>query len=320
MKQKVIKAGLILLSFLIPTGWVFSQELVSTSVEVGDTKLIITGQAFPGAFITITENGIAIGTVTAGPEGNFQKTLFAQEDGNRLIGLTGIDLLGRSTSLAVYSLNLVRGIDNLLSEIILPPTVSLSANEITQGESVNFEGYGPPGAEILVFEGKTEIGRTTADSLGHYLYQYEHVSLSVGNYDFSLKAWLGDRESQASQRVVLTVKALPLPTPTTAMVTPALTPVFISETPTPELTPTLTPTLRLLPEFLKPFDINHDGRLNRGEFWPAVEIWVKSWQTFGAELKEKGLKTMAVKHDCDLNRDNFCDLIDFSILLYNIGR
>lgn len=66
--------------------------------------------------------------------------------------------------------------------------------------------------------------------------------------------------------------------------------------------------LPTLPEFLKPFDINGDGRIDPFEAAEALKRWVIFWRERPEQLT------------CDLNFDKACDLIDFSILLYYVGR
>jgi hypothetical protein len=304
------------LAILVLGKWVFGQELVDVSVEVGDTRLIISGYAFPEAYVTITEDGNVIGTVVADKAGYFYKELFAQEQGIRLIGLFGIDKDNRTTATAVYSLDLVSGIDNLLSNVILPPTITLSPQEISQGQQVTLFGYAPPAAVVTIFWQGEELDQIVADSLGYYQYHYDSVSQAVGTYALSVIAVIDNVVSQPSRIVSLTVMAPVVPTPTqtpTPTSTPAATLTSPAAAISPSATPSPTPAFAAVSEALSPFDIDKDGKLTLVGFEKKVKLWKQSWQS--------SLKTASVQGEiCDLNLDNVCDLTDFSILLYYINR
>ncbi len=62
-----------------------------------------------------------------------------------------------------------------------------------------------------------------------------------------------------------------------------------------------------LPEKLKIYDLNNDNIISTDEMEIALLGWASYWKT-----KEKNM--------CDLNSDNECDSIDFSILLHHINK
>jgi len=134
-----------------------------------------------------------------------------------------------------------------------------------------------------------------------------------------------------------TLTSTPTPTPT---LIPAFTPTptfsllptsssLVQETvftPTAVLTPLPSPTpTPVLPSPLFVFDVDGSGRIERGEFVFAVKKWVGQWQEFlTRKIVSSEKETITVTRDsltgCDLNRDQRCNLLDFSILLYYIDR
>lgn len=108
----------------------------------------------------------------------------------------------------------------------------------------------------------------------------------------------------------------------TAELTSTPTPAPVIETPTP----TSVSTLPVIPAVVAIFDIDGSGRIEITEVFTAVKSWVDEWRE---ALKEEIAiargevapgATPRRTEKCDLNRDQRCDLIDFSILLYYIGR
>jgi len=78
-------------------------------------------------------------------------------------------------------------------------------------------------------------------------------------------------------------------------------------------TNTAAQTKPTLPEFLKLFDTNFDGRIDAGEILGATKKWYDSWKLSLSDTTSKG-------EGCDLDNNKRCDVVDFSILLYYIGR
>jgi hypothetical protein len=81
---------------------------------------------------------------------------------------------------------------------------------------------------------------------------------------------------------------------------------------------TVTPTREIfnnLPLLLRLFDFNRDGIIDFTEFTNILYSWVEKWSTFRqVEDKED------VKGACDVNADNECNVIDFSIILYYVDN
>ncbi|RJR24663.1 hypothetical protein C4578_02620 [Candidatus Microgenomates bacterium] len=180
--KKILSLKILLLVLFFGASLVWAEDrVVDVSVNVGDTILIVSGKAFPGAYITVTENEAVIGTVTADALGNFEKELFAQESGVRSIGLYGVDADNLTTSTSTHTLTLERGIDNILSNVILPPTISISGTEIAKGDTVDVFGYAPISSTVTVYVNDSLAGSTSSDAFGYYKYTYDTDTHTVGS-------------------------------------------------------------------------------------------------------------------------------------------
>jgi hypothetical protein len=108
----------------------------------------------------------------------------------------------------------------------------------------------------------------------------------------------------------------PTPVPTTVVSASAVTSAPVATTilsPTAVPLPTATPTPSL-PQVISFFDVNGDGKIHLSELYPAVKKWVDEWRKFlaGGTDYQKNM-------GCDINRDERCDLIDFSVLMSYVG-
>lgn len=91
-------------------------------------------------------------------------------------------------------------------------------------------------------------------------------------------------------------------------------------------------SVRVLPAPLQKFDIRGEGRLRLEDLSNVVTLWVQDWRAYlMRELSAPGKTSVAeapateaplpiptAAQGCDLNQDDRCNLIDFSILLHYI--
>ncbi len=127
----------------------------------------------------------------------------------------------------------------------------------------------------------------------------------------------------ATPTLTPTPTSTPTPVATAAPTSEATpTPGEAAETPTPTSIPTATPTpTPILPLALRIFDVDNTGRIEVVEAFSAVLAWVDEWKVVLAkEIYREEEIPLEEGKKCDLNNDGFCNLIDFSVLLYYIGR
>jgi len=122
-----------------------------------------------------------------------------------------------------------------------------------------------------------------------------------------------------------TYSCSPAPTPThtpnpthhVSTTTTSLIPKPITTTSSPSPT-----TKSALPAFLIPFDPDGDGKIALTDIYIVAKDWVEKWRQAILEETIQGEGVILTKKEwgCDLNGDGRCDLKDFSVLLFYVGR
>jgi hypothetical protein len=111
------------------------------------------------------------------------------------------------------------------------------------------------------------------------------------------------------------------PTPTAASKSTVTTTPGATSTPAPSPTVIPTPT-PILPPVVQAFDFDGSGKIEVKEVYRAVKTWVEEWREtvkrMTADPDASAEESMVKK--CDINQDRECNLLDFSILLYYIGK
>lgn len=269
-------------------------ESLSVSLRVGSTQVIFSGYTSPNAYVAIKQAGVVIGSTTADQTGGFSKTIEVDDSGITTFELYGIDASNHQTSTIAYTLNVDPGVAITVGNIVLPSTIYQANNPQYQGDIINLGGYTHPSATltILISDGSTHS--VSADPDGHWQF-----GLSMGSFSGTFTLYVTSQlpsghHSLKSQTLSYTL----LPRPSQQV--PSDTPIDVS--------PTKAPTL--LPPWLTIFDHNGDNLLSLEELYEIVRRWVTDWKS--SFSRQTG--------DCDLNHDGVCTLVDFSILLYYIGR
>jgi len=253
----------------------------------------------------------------------------------RTVSFYFIDSQSRTSSTISYTVSLQLGVDTSLSNIILPPTIALSATTITKGDLLTFSGETVPSSSInLFFSNSTSVG-VTAGTSGSWQYAYDTSSLSAGDYTVYAKASTsGGYQSENSETKSFTVNAAPTPTATIVPSATATPTSAVTNTPAPGATntpgpgatstpvpPTPTPKPKLLPSLISQlFDFNQSGRIELTEVYDVVKKWAANWRSYLAIIRG-GQKAGKEKYEtCDLNHDSVCNLVDFSVLMYYVSR
>jgi len=313
------------LFFLFSFSSILAQTEISVSIGVGDTILTLEGFTSSNSQVTIKEGEVVVGTTVAGSDGSFSKSLLDQTAGLHTISVYSTDINGLATATVTSSISLTAFAETTLANIILPPTVSLSQSQITKGESLGVSGLAVPSSTITLVvanavSGTTQTETAISSSDGSWSFSFDTSSCTADNdYLVTVRVTTSaGYQSEASSALSFTVNPSPTATPApTATSTPSPTTAAgePTSTPTPATTPmpTATPIPKpVLPSAIAFFDLNRNDKIEKEEILPALKKWVNSWRTALVEKIER--------LTCDLNNDGQCDLIDFSVLMYYIGR
>jgi len=303
-----ILTALFLFFIISSQSLLLAQNSLTVTIRVGLVNLTLSGKTSPQAQVTIMEQEVVVGTTTADSNGSFSKTLTGLEEGVYQISLYASDIENETTSTIVYSIALTAGTDTALGNIILPSTIFLSDEEIVKGDNLKISGYGVPSSNMTIFINNTDNTLTETAIVGidgYWEYDFNTSELDEGDRSLYVKiSTIEGYQSEASK--TMNFKIQPIPTPVSTSGT-AETSVSTS-TPSPTSISSPIPVfLAKLPGFLKSFDIDGSGRIELREIFSSVKVWVQSWRD-------------PEDYNCDLNSNGVCNVIDFSILLYYIGR
>lgn len=283
-------------------------ESITVSLQVGSTLLTFSGYTSPSALVVIKEDGSVVGTTTSNAAGDWTHTLTVAVPSLHSYSLSATDTLNRQTSAVSYNLNVVGNTTTTVDHIVLPPTLSVTGTQAS--------GAGYPNSSLTL---TLSSGNTTTLALPSTgLWSYDLSTLSPGTYTFSATNTVGSYLSLESTAVSYSAPASsPSPTPT-----PSSSPTSLSSSPAPASSPcssqasdstpcspsptpssaTPSPSPTPTPFFIPLYDENADGRLNLSELATIIKNWISHHLP------------------CDLNRDQQCNLIDLSILLYYFER
>lgn len=315
-----------------------AQTELTLSIDVGDTVVTFSGWTAPNSLVTIKENGVAVGTALSDEQGFFTKTLTAQTPENKVFQLSSTHLpSGSMTDTVEYSVYLTPTVETTLSNIVFPPTAELSATQVLPDEQLLISGWAPPGSVVELMVGADYFLSFTAGEQGYWSGSISAVNLQPG-VTFPVVATViyhgfASQEINVGSFSVLffqvpspTPTPLPTPTPTQSpgagddsddegegttdsVMTPAPTVISDGKLDFGQPNVVVAPTVESLPEILRQYDFNQSGRLDPFMLDRISEHWWNAYYPVKQNLAT-----------CDLNADQRCDIIDFSILMYWVEK
>ncbi len=177
-------------------------------LQQADVK--IEGWAYPGATVSFFRDGVSVATKNAGTDASFSNLTEDLDRGSYSFGIYAVDSKGVRSATFSTTLWLQPDTLNALSNIMLPPTVHVTENSVSGGESFEVSGYSAPNASITVWlrpklaevSSSDVIATTTASSGGFWSLELSTMGLSDGTYELVAQAKMQDElvESDKSAR------------------------------------------------------------------------------------------------------------------------
>lgn len=200
-------------------------ENVSVSIGVGDTVMVVQGSTSPAAFVTIKDNGSVIGTTTANTAGRFSQTFSAVSPGLHNISIFARDEQGRTTDTITINADTPEHQTTVI-EAFLPPTITLSATEMTQGSALTLSGSTYPGAVVTLTIDNNQVFTAIAEGNGLWSYILQTSTLAAGQHSIYARATDGSGNQSyptAPRTFTLNPANTPAPAPLFPLTAPTIT-------------------------------------------------------------------------------------------------
>ena len=146
----------------------------------GDTDLNVYGRACPGSTITVLRDGEVERVVEADNSSNFNFILSDQIPGITTLGFWALDNSNRRSITYSATFQIVQNAVTSLSGVLIPPTIRVVPEKVTQGETVSFEGCALPSTQVnaVVDENEENPEETFVANNGDWAIAYNTSNLS----------------------------------------------------------------------------------------------------------------------------------------------
>jgi len=177
-----------------------------------DPALSMTGWTMRQAAVAISKDGQVIATGQSNIAGEFSLAVLELSQGVHTISVSATDPDGRATRALAFTFQVVGDTTNVISNVLLPPTIALGANTINPGDPLFVFGYAVPSQQVEIWV--SDVGKndarirqvTVADANGRYELALATGGLATGSYDVRSRTFLPQTGwGQYSSRVPLGV-------------------------------------------------------------------------------------------------------------------
>jgi cysteine-rich repeat protein len=140
------------------------------NVPLRETRVTITGKAYPNASVHILKDGEAIGIVQADGKADFYFTTTNVTPGVATFGFWAEDSESLKSVALTTTLTIVNGAVTTISGAFIPPTIGLDKRQVAKGEVVTFSGTTAPQVKVetRVNSSHEVITSTSSDSSGKW--------------------------------------------------------------------------------------------------------------------------------------------------------
>ena len=155
-----------------------------SGIKRDPSNIVFKGEAPRGSEVIILDEGKVVTSVIVSSNAEFLALLEDIASKLHTFSLYLIDLEGRVSPLITIETNVALSRTTTIENIILPPTIGIETEAITQGEEVEVAGRGIPNARIKIeIEGSEDpIGETETGSDGAYSFIVPTKDLREGIY------------------------------------------------------------------------------------------------------------------------------------------
>lgn len=148
------------------------------------TKVILRGKAYPLSNIQILADGKAFGTTRADSNADFSFSATNITPGTITFSFIAKDSAGRDSILNSVVFEVIQSAVTTVSNIFIPPTISVSKKQVSPGELVTFAGQSVPSASITtkIDSDDKNVLSSDTDTSGNWALQLDTGSIQKGQH------------------------------------------------------------------------------------------------------------------------------------------
>ena len=168
-----------------------------------ETKVVLSGKAYPGSDINILKDGELLGVTTADPKASFEYKIEDISAGVYTFGLWAEDKDGIKSITYTLTFKVTAKTITTVSGIFLPPTITIDKSGLRKGEILNIFGQTIPEVEVNVHVlSKEVIATTTSDGIGAWLLPFDTSFLEEGSHTAKARFNLNGYEKSGFGRLL----------------------------------------------------------------------------------------------------------------------
>lgn len=162
-----------------------------SQVDLGDTQISISGRAYPSITLNILLDTENVGTVRTNSDGRFE-FLTGSSPGTVTLGVWAEDNQGVRSITFNTTFDVTQAAITNVNNVLLPPTLVTSENEINPGELVTLSGQAIPNAtvEVVVTPGNRTF-ETTSAANGRWELELSTAQLPAAAYTVRARSITG---------------------------------------------------------------------------------------------------------------------------------
>ena len=175
--------------------------------EIETGSIVFSGKAYPFSAVRILKDGQIAATTASGANGDFETTLTHLTVGSYSFAVYAYDSNGNKSKTIAYARVISKDEIEEISDVIIPPTLSIDDNKVKKGNKITFSGQTAPSAKVTIYlisDNDSWSLNATAGSNGYYSYELDTDDYDEGNYIISAKATINGLTSEYSEEVSLT--------------------------------------------------------------------------------------------------------------------
>lgn len=171
--------------------------------------IFFRGYAQPRALVTFKKDGNVMATCAANDKGEFFQVITGLPSNFYVFNVFSVDEHGRNSVTLNFRMQVEENTRSEIVNLFIPPTVSISSNEVRHKELLYFSGQTiPRSAVTLLIQPENILKTFSAKDNGEWEYWLETVSFKTGGYvaKFSAKTSWG-LDSQFGEAVSFKISA-----------------------------------------------------------------------------------------------------------------